>query len=178
MNISGKSPPRWLISWEIHHLDEKKMNLWEIPDFGLEFPKTISPHRREIFENCPRALRALGQFSKFPDLPRAIFWGEFPMVSVISYKFWPISHNQIGKNHIIFDQFSLNYHSTELHIVSVISYKALWCIYYLIHWILFNIFNGWVKTRSASPLKIDQVWSPVTAVFWSHESIFLKSWKY
>ena len=115
-----------------------------------------------------------GKFWKLPE-GAAIFWGEFPMVSVISYKFWPISHNQIGKNHIIFDQFSLNYHSTELHIVSVISYKALWCIYYLIHWILFNIFNGWVKTRSASPpLKIDQVWSPVTAVFWSHESIFFE----
>ena len=49
----------------MHHLGmKKKLNLSEIPDFGPEFPKTISPHPREIFENCPRALRALGQFSK------------------------------------------------------------------------------------------------------------------
>ena len=34
---------------------------------------------------------------KFPDFPRAIFWGEFPIVSVISYKFWLIYYNQIEK---------------------------------------------------------------------------------
>ena len=53
--------------------------------------KKLPAGRREIMKI------ARGQFSKFPDFPRAIFWGEFPIVSVISYKFWPISYNQIGK---------------------------------------------------------------------------------